>query len=91
MAKIHKEITVKGMVQGVFFRASTKQAADKLGIAGQVRNLPDGSVWIAAESEEPAMEAFIAWCRQGPPQARVTGLQLIDAPLQHYNGFEVVH
>ncbi|GAA0551816.1 acylphosphatase [Chitinophaga japonensis] len=89
MAKIHKEITVKGKVQGVFFRASAKQMAEQLGIAGQVRNLPDGSVWIAAESEEPAMEAFIAWCRQGPPLARVAGVQLVDAPLQHYKTFEI--
>jgi acylphosphatase len=36
------------------------------------------------------MESFIAWCRQGPPQAQVTGLRLIDAPVQHYKGFEVV-
>ena len=90
MAKVHKEITVKGNVQGVFFRASAKQVADKLGITGQVKNLPDGNVWIAAESEEPAMETFIAWCRLGPPQALVTGLQLIEAPLQHYKDFEVV-
>ncbi len=90
MAKVHKQITIQGRVQGVFFRASTKEMADKLGIAGQVRNLPDGSVWIAAESEESAMESFIAWCRQGPPRAQVTGLRLIDAPIQHYKGFEVV-
>jgi len=89
MARIHKEITVKGKVQGVFFRASAKQIADQLGVAGRVRNLPDGSVWIAAESGEPAMEAFIAWCRQGPPLARVTGVQLVDAPLQHYETFEI--
>ncbi len=90
MAKVHKEIIVQGKVQGVFFRASTKQTADTLGIAGQVRNLPDGSVWIAAESDEATMEAFIAWCRQGPPKAEVSGLKLRDAPLQHYEGFEVV-
>ncbi|KAA2239643.1 acylphosphatase [Chitinophaga agrisoli] len=90
MVKVHKEIIVKGKVQGVFFRASTKQAADALGIAGQVRNLPDGSVWIAAEGDETTMEAFIAWCRQGPSRAEVSELQLKDAPLEHYEGFEVV-
>jgi acylphosphatase len=91
MARVHKEIIVKGKVQGVFFRASTKEAADRLGIDGQVKNLRDGSVWIAAEGEEGIMEAFIAWCRQGPPRASVSGLQLTEAPLQHYKGFEVVH
>lgn len=91
MTRIHKEIIVKGKVQGVYFRASTKEAADRLGVDGRVKNLPDGNVWIAAEGEEEVIEAFIAWCRQGPSMAQVSGLQLNEAPLQHYKGFEVVH
>jgi len=90
MAKIHKQIIVKGKVQGVYFRASAKQTAEQLGVTGQVKNLPDGSVWIAAESEAAAMETFIAWCRQGPPHAVVSALELTDAPVQHYTKFEVV-
>ena len=89
MEKIHKEIVVKGKVQGVFFRASTKSAAEELGIKGEVRNLPDGNVWIAAEGEENKMEAFIAWCRQGPPLAKVAELLITVGPLQHYTTFEV--
>lgn len=90
MEKIHKEILVKGKVQGVYFRASTKRTADDLGITGQVKNLPDGNVFIMAEGEEHKMESFIAWCRQGPAFAKVTELVITVAPLQHYQAFEVV-
>lgn len=89
MEKIHKEILVKGKVQGVFFRSNTKRTAEGLGIRGEVKNLPDGNVWIAAEGDEHEMEAFIAWCRQGPPMAKVTELSITVGPLQHYKTFEV--
>jgi len=89
---IHVTIQVKGRVQGVFFRASTKHTADRLGIRGQVRNLPDGSVWIAAEGEESVVEAFIAWCRQGPPMAKVTDIIVTAAgTLENFEGFKVLH
>ncbi|SHN37179.1 acylphosphatase [Chitinophaga sp. CF418] len=91
MEKIHKQILVKGKVQGVYFRASTKHTADDLGITGEVRNLPDGNVLITAEGKEKEMEAFIAWCRQGPPFAKVTELIITVAPLRDYKAFDVVH
>lgn len=84
-------IIVKGKVQGVFFRASTKKTADHLGICGQVKNLPDGNVWITAEGEESAMEAFIAWCKQGPPLAKVTDVTVTAGGLSHFEDFKVVH
>lgn len=90
MEKIHKQILVKGNVQGVYFRASTKTTADSLSITGEVKNLPDGNVCIIAEGSEHNMEAFIAWCRQGPPAAKVTELIITVAPLQDYKGFEIV-
>jgi acylphosphatase len=85
----HKQIVVTGKVQGVFFRASTKKAAEELGIAGRVKNLPDGSVWIAAEGPAAALEQFIAWCRQGPPRAEVTALNISTGAVQGYSGFEI--
>ena len=91
LQSIHVTIQVKGRVQGVFFRASTKHTADHLGIRGEVKNLPDGSVWIAAEGEESVVEAFIAWCRQGPPLAKVTDINVTAGALQHYDGFKVTH
>ena len=90
MEQIHTIIIVKGRVHGVYFRASTKHRADDLGICGQVKNQDDGTVWIAAEGEEAAMDAFIAWCRQGPPLAKVTDVQVEKVPLQGYKGFEIV-
>lgn len=72
----HLSILVKGRVQGVFYRASTKAAALQFGIKGFVRNEPDGSVYIEAEGNNEALERFIGWCRMGPPQAMVTDLQI---------------
>lgn len=89
MQKIHKVIIVKGKVQGVFFRTNTKKKADGLDIKGIVKNLPDGSVWIAAEGEEADMEAFIAWCRQGPPLAKVAGITIEPGEVADYKSFEV--
>lgn len=64
-------ILVQGHVQGVFFRASAMEEAQSLGIAGYVKNLPDGGVEAVAEGNREQVEAFIAWCRRGPPSARV--------------------
>jgi acylphosphatase len=88
---LHSIIIVKGRVHGVFYRASAKHAAEQLGVRGQVKNLPDGSVWIAAEAEQPAMDAFIAWCRQGPPLANVTDVIVTAGELQNFEGFKVIH
>lgn len=66
-----ERIQVTGKVQGVFFRASTKEKADELSIKGWVRNEPDGSVLIEAEGPDDRMEAFVAWCWEGSPHARV--------------------
>jgi acylphosphatase len=65
------ELTIKGRVQGVFYRASARDEAERLGLKGLVRNLPDGSVEAIAEGEHEQLEEFIAWCRRGPPLAEV--------------------
>lgn len=64
-------IVVKGTVQGVFYRYSTKQAADALGLTGTVRNRPDGSVEVVAEGEEEVVGRLVEWCKQGPKGAFV--------------------
>ncbi len=64
-------LNISGFVQGVFFRASAQQAARKLDLSGFVRNLPDGSVEIIAEGDEPLLNRLVEWCRKGPPGARV--------------------
>ncbi len=87
MEKIRKEITVKGLVQGVGFRMSTQAEANRLHIKGEVKNLPNGDVWIAAEGTITNMEQFIAWCRHGPSMAKVVELLIITEPLKYHESF----
>lgn len=85
----HMTIVVTGKVQGVFFRASTKEIADQLGIKGFVKNQPDGSVYIEAEGEKETLRQFIAWCHQGPPRAVVSNVQVSESELQNFERFEI--
>ncbi len=64
-------ILITGRVQGVWFRASTKNEADRLGITGFVENLPDGVVYVEATGDPVKLDSFINWCHQGPELARV--------------------
>ena len=72
---VHYRIEVYGKVQGVYFRASAREKAIGLGLNGWVANRPDGSVYAEVEGPQPAVEAFIAWCQSGPPQAVVHRVQ----------------
>jgi acylphosphatase len=69
-------LRVAGRVQGVFYRQSTKEKAQSLGIVGWVRNQDDGSVALEALGPRDAVERLIAWCRQGPPSARVDSIDV---------------
>lgn len=62
---------VSGQVQGVFFRASTREQAQRLGLRGHARNLADGRVEVSAAGEAVALDALGQWLRHGPPLARV--------------------
>ena len=66
------QLRISGRVQGVFYRQSTKNEADRLGLAGWVRNLEDGRVEAMAQGPREALDVFVLWCRTGPPHARVT-------------------
>ncbi|HTJ48055.1 MAG TPA: acylphosphatase [Cyclobacteriaceae bacterium] len=87
--KKHLSIRVAGKVQGVYFRASTKEKADELGIVGIVRNERDGSVYIEAEAEEEILKSFVAWCQQGPRAARVDLCDIKESELKGYTQFSV--
>ena len=76
MAQARVHLLVSGHVQGVAFRASTADAARRLGLRGWVRNLPDGRVEAEAEGERAALEGLVAWCRRGPPAARVDEVEV---------------
>jgi acylphosphatase len=70
-------LRIEGRVQGVFFRAAAAEQAGRLGVSGWVRNLPDGSVELAAEGNQKELEALIAWCRQGPSRANVASVRVV--------------
>ena len=86
------EIVISGVVQGVFYRASASEEARRLGLTGEVRNLPSGEVEAVAEGEQDKIEAFIAWCRQGPPAAQVEDVKVRwSQPRGEYRTFRVAH
>ncbi|HEX3384990.1 MAG TPA: acylphosphatase [Mucilaginibacter sp.] len=86
----HLNITVKGNVQGVFYRASTKAVADQLGVKGVVRNEPDGSVFIEAEADQVALDLFLDWCKEGPEHANVISVETHEGELKNYRNFDVL-
>jgi acylphosphatase len=71
---------VRGRVQGVAYRASTRYEARRLGLSGWVKNLPDGSVELEAQGEPDVVAALLAWCEHGPPAARVSGVEVEELP-----------
>lgn len=83
------DLRVRGLVQGVFFRVSTQRKAQELGVCGTVRNEPDGSVFIEAEAEPAALDEFVAWCKQGPPHARVDRVDPVEGEPAGFEGFEI--
>lgn len=78
---------VAGRVQGVFFRASTRTEALRLGLAGYANNLADGKVEVYAEGDAAAIEALARWLRQGPPLARVSEVRHEAAEAEGREGF----
>ncbi len=85
----HYNIRVSGRVQGVFYRASTRDKAEELGISGWVRNESDGSVYIEAEAEREKLDQLIDWCKQGPPRANVENVHYEVGEVVGFEGFEV--
>lgn len=81
---------VYGRVQGVFFRASARQEALRLGLDGYARNLPDGSVEVAAHGEARALDALAEWLRDGPQHARVSALEPVTPPSHIGAGFDTL-
>jgi acylphosphatase len=91
MAKAARHVHVSGRVQGVFFRAWTKEQADSLGISGWVRNSADGSVEAHFEGEEASVNWLIDKIGDGPPSARVANVRVSDARVDDLTGFDVRH
>ncbi len=79
-AMICKKCLVSGRVQGVFYRGSAAQRARELGVRGYARNLPDGRVEVLACGEEATVQAFVSWLWIGSSAAKVTSVDVADAP-----------
>jgi acylphosphatase len=91
MARIRAHVWISGRVQGVFFRAHTKELADELGLTGWVRNLPDGRVEAVFEGEEDAVKEAIEWCKRGPPLASVEKVEVrYEQPTGEFRGFRIL-
>jgi acylphosphatase len=73
-ARVH--LTIRGRVQGVYFRASAAYEAQNLGLTGWVRNCLDGSVEAVAEGDKNSVENLVAWCRHGPRGAKVESVEV---------------
>jgi acylphosphatase len=86
----HINITVKGKVQGVNYRYSTKAVADQLGVRGTIKNMPDSTVFIEAEGDKTTLEMFLEWCQEGPEEADVTTVESHEGELKNYRNFEVI-
>jgi len=89
MSDVRCRVVISGRVQGVFFRDTCERVAAGLGVRGWVRNCPDGTVEVAAEGRRSAVDALLDWCREGPPRANVTGIQVHDEPVAAERGFRV--
>ncbi len=85
----HINLTVKGRVQGVWFRASTKKKAIDLGLKGFVKNQVNSNVYIEAEGTQEQLQLFVMWCKKGPTLAHVTELIEQQGKLEHFTRFEI--
>jgi len=82
-------LIIKGKVQGVFYRGSAQETAMYLHIKGWVKNTPAGDVEIVAHGSDEAIDAFIHWCKQGPPSAVVKEVIVSNAANEVLDGFEI--
>ena len=84
-----RRFTIKGRVQGVWFRDSTRKMAESLGLSGHAINLNDGNVEVFACGEQAAIDQLAEWLRDGPRMAKVDQVIEDDAPWQDVKGFDV--
>jgi len=86
---IRRRVVVSGHVQGVFFRETARRRALALGVAGWIRNTPDGSVEAAFEGDAEAVGRLVEFCREGPRGARVDWVDVIAEEPEGLSGFDV--
>ncbi|MFC6862602.1 acylphosphatase [Halomicroarcula sp. GCM10025817] len=89
MARTRAHVLVSGRVQGVYFRATTREAAQDQGIDGWVKNLEDGRVEAVFEGDEADVEAMVEFCHEGSNRANVTDVEVTYEDPDGLEGFEV--
>ncbi|MHB1017819.1 MAG: acylphosphatase [Coriobacteriia bacterium] len=87
---VRAHLSIRGLVQGVYFRAATAETARAIGVAGWVRNTADG-VEAVFEGPRPAVDRAIAWCHAGPPSAVVEGVKIDWEEPEGLYGFSIRH
>ncbi len=88
IARLH--VVIDGRVQGVFFRASTREEARVLALTGWVRNCSDGNVEAVFEGEKDKVEQMLKWCEAGPPGAKVIDIKSNwEAPTGEFGNFSI--
>jgi acylphosphatase len=88
--KVNVHVLISGRVQGVWFRASTRQKAEQLGIKGWVRNTSDGRVEAVFEGQEELVREIVEWCYHGPPMAKVSNVEVKKQDsTEDYDSFSV--
>lgn len=86
---IRRRVVAHGLVQGVSFRETTRETAEAAGVAGWVRNRPDGVVEAVFEGAASAVDELVAHCRVGPPGARVDRIDVVDESPAGLRGFTI--
>lgn len=86
---VRRRVVVRGFVQGVGYRYSTAAAARAHGVAGWVRNNPDGSVEAVFEGDAATVERMVRWCQRGPGGAEVTVVEVEEEMPERLSGFEI--
>ena len=86
-----KHFRIKGLVQGVFYRVSTKEKTKELGVTGWVRNLHDGTVEVLASGTAAQLESLEQWLWQGPEAAKVEAVEVTERDWEQHDSFESQH
>lgn len=86
---VRRRAVASGRVQGVWYRDSARQEAERLGLAGVARNQADGTVLLEVEGRPDEVDAFLAWAAAGPPHADVTGVRVIELESTGQTGFVI--
>lgn len=83
-------LLIKGLVQGVFYRAMAKKTAEKTGVTGWIKNTREGDVEVLVTGGEDQVQQFISWCRRGPANAKVTDVIITGQPETVYKDFTII-